>query len=63
MAVETPVIAWPCGSVPEIVDDGVSGIIVDSVDEAVQAVKAVGALDRAAVRAHFEERFTAARMA
>jgi len=63
MAVGTPVIAWPCGSVPEIVDDGVSGIIVDSVDEAVQAVKAVGALDRAAVRAHFEERFTAARMA
>jgi glycosyltransferase involved in cell wall biosynthesis len=63
MAAGTPVIAWPCGSVPEVVAHGVSGLIVDSIDEAVQAVKAIRALGRAAVRADFEARFTAARMA
>jgi glycosyltransferase involved in cell wall biosynthesis len=63
MATGTPVIAWPCGSVPEVVADGVSGVIVNSVEEAVRAVETIGSLSRAAVRADFESRFTAARMA
>ena len=49
MACGTPVIAWNCGSVPEIVDDGVTGRVVDSLDEAVAAVEQVAAYDR---RAH-----------
>ncbi|MFP5306382.1 MAG: glycosyltransferase, partial [Gammaproteobacteria bacterium] len=63
MACGTPVIAFRCGSVPEVVDDGVSGLIVGCVDEAVDAVRRIGALDRAQVRARFEARFTAERMA
>jgi glycosyltransferase involved in cell wall biosynthesis len=63
MATGTPVIAWRCGSVPELIADGVSGIIVDSLEAAVKAVETVGSLSRAAVRGHFESRFTAARMA
>jgi len=62
MACGTPVIAWRCGSVPEVVDDGVTGRIVDSIDEAVAAVDDVTALDRSAVRRRFEERFSAERM-
>jgi glycosyltransferase involved in cell wall biosynthesis len=63
MACGTPVIAFRCGSVPEIVDEGVTGLIVGSVDAAVHAVGAAFRLDRAAVRRRFEERFTAERMA
>jgi glycosyltransferase involved in cell wall biosynthesis len=63
MACGTPVVAFRCGSVPEIVDEGVTGLIVDNVDAAVQAVEAACRLDRAAVRRRFEERFTADRMA
>ena len=63
MATGTPVIAWPCGSVPEVVAHGVSGLIVDSIEEAVRAVETARRLGRTAVRAHFESRFTAARMA
>lgn len=63
MAAGTPVIAWRHGSVPEIVVDGVSGAIVDSIDEAVEAVERVRALDRSEVRAYIESRFTAERMA
>jgi glycosyltransferase involved in cell wall biosynthesis len=63
MATGTPVIAWPHGSVPEIIAHGVSGIIVDSLDDAARAVETIGRLSRAAVRADFESRFTAARMA
>jgi glycosyltransferase involved in cell wall biosynthesis len=59
----TPVVAFRCGSVPEVIDDGVSGFIVDDVAEAVAAVKQVEKLDRGEVRAIFEERFTADRMA
>jgi len=62
MACGTPVIAWRCGSVPEVVDDGVTGRIVDSIDEAVVAVDEVPAFDRGAVRRRFEERFSAERM-
>jgi glycosyltransferase involved in cell wall biosynthesis len=48
--------------VPEVVDDGITGRIVDSIDEAVAAVDEVAAFDRCAVRRRFEERFSAERM-
>ncbi|GGC05705.1 glycosyl transferase [Novosphingobium endophyticum] len=63
MACGTPVVAWRNGSVPEVVDDGVTGRIVESVDEAVAAVFEVMQFDRWMIRARFEERFTAGRMA
>jgi glycosyltransferase involved in cell wall biosynthesis len=63
MACGTPVIAFRCGSVSEIVQENVSGFIVDSVEEAVAAIRRVGNLDRAKVRAEFERRFSAERMA
>jgi len=63
MACGTPVIGWDCGAVPEVIDDGVSGRIVRSEDDAVRAVEAVARLDRAEVRAAFERRFTAQVMA
>ena len=63
MANGTPVIAFRCGSVPEVIDDGLTGLIVDSVDEAVAAVPRALALDRTAVRDRFEERFEVERMA
>jgi glycosyltransferase involved in cell wall biosynthesis len=63
MACGTPVIAWDCGSVPEVVDHGRTGFIVSSEAEAVAAVKAVGRLDRGTVRAIFEKRFSASTMA
>ena len=63
MACATPVIAFRCGSVPEIIDHGVSGFIVDNEAEAVAAVGKALALDRTGVRAAFDARFTATRMA
>ncbi|QQO18703.1 glycosyltransferase family 4 protein [Bradyrhizobium diazoefficiens] len=63
MACATPVLAFRCGSVPEIVDDGLTGRIVSDLDEAVRAIPGLLALDRKAVRARFEERFSSARMA
>jgi glycosyltransferase involved in cell wall biosynthesis len=63
MACGTPVIAFRRGSVPEIVDHGVSGFVVDSLDEAVGAVEQLGQVDRSRVRATFAARFTAERMA
>jgi len=63
MACGTPVIARPCGSVPEIIAPGLSGFVVDTLDEMVEAVKRVDAIDRAACRRHVEERFSAERMA
>jgi glycosyltransferase involved in cell wall biosynthesis len=62
MSCGTPVIAFRAGSVPEIVEDGVSGFIVGNVDEAVDAVSRIGTLDRTKVRAAFERRFTVERM-
>jgi glycosyltransferase involved in cell wall biosynthesis len=62
MAAGTPVVAFPRGSVPEIVDHGVSGLIVSGVDEAVAALPAALSLDRRAVRRRFEERFTVEKM-
>ncbi len=63
MACGTPVLAFRCGSVPEVIDDGVTGRVVDSEEEAIAALPAVLSYDRRAVRRRFEERFTAARMA
>ncbi len=63
MACGTPVIALAHGSVPEVVDHGVSGFVVNSQDEAIEAVKSIAALNRNAIRKRFEERFTAERMA
>ena len=63
MACGTPVIAYPCGSVPEVVDHGATGLIVDTVDQAVEAVGIVGRLSRRRCREVFEERFTTRRMA
>lgn len=58
MACGTPVIAYNHGSVPEIITDGVSGFIVDSIDESVSAVAHLPMVSRAGVRAAFEARFT-----
>jgi glycosyltransferase involved in cell wall biosynthesis len=63
MACGTPVIAFRRGSVPEVIEDGVTGFIVDGAEEAVSAVGRVRELDRTRIRARFEERFTAERMA
>jgi glycosyltransferase involved in cell wall biosynthesis len=63
MACATPVLAFRCGSVPEIVDPGVTGMIVDTMDEAIRVLPQVLTLDRRAVRQKFEQRFSAARMA
>ena len=63
MACGTPIVAYARGSVPEIVEDGVTGFVVPSVDQAVTAVEAVAGLDRARCRSTFEARFSAARMA
>src|SRR4029079_15874341 len=63
MACGTPVIAFPRGSVPEIIDDGISGFIVETEEEAAKAVKHLSELDRRSVRIAFEKRFTARRMA
>jgi Glycosyl transferases group 1 len=63
MACGTPVIAFRRGSVPEVIDQGVSGFIVENEEEAVAAIKRIGELDRRRVRAAFEQRFTAKRMA
>lgn len=63
MACGTPTIAFGQGSVPEIVHHGVTGFVVDNIEGAVQAVPNVAALDRAACRLEFEERFDSLRMA
>ena len=63
MACGTPVLAFCCGSVPEIVEDKLTGRIVSSIEEAVQAIPELLALDRNAIRARFEQRFSSRRMA
>ncbi len=63
MACGTPVIAFNRGSVPEIVEDGVTGFVVEDEKEAVAATHRLSRLSRSAIRQRFEERFTARRMA
>ncbi len=63
MACGTPVVALRRGSVPEVLEDGLTGCIVDSEAEAAAAVERAAALDRSRIRQRFEERFTAERMA
>lgn len=63
MACGTPVVATGRGAVPEVVDDKVSGFVVDDLEGAVMAVKRIGDVDRLACRRHVEERFTVERMA
>ncbi|TSD85815.1 glycosyltransferase family 4 protein [Mycobacterium sp. KBS0706] len=63
MGCGTPVIAWACGSVPEVIDHGVSGFIVRSMDEAVAAVGQLPELDRGKIRRSFERRFSSRVMA
>jgi glycosyltransferase involved in cell wall biosynthesis len=63
MACGTPVIAFKNGSVPEVLDDGITGFIVQGEEEALEAVRRIGSLDRDRIRAEFDRRFTAHRMA
>jgi glycosyltransferase involved in cell wall biosynthesis len=63
MACGTPAIAFRCGSVPEVIEDGLTGFIVDDVAGAVRALADLHRLDRRRIRAEFERRFTADRMA
>ncbi|MFW6379604.1 MAG: glycosyltransferase [Guyparkeria sp.] len=63
MACGTPVVAWRRGAVPEVLDEAVTGFVVETLDDAVTAVGRCPDLDRARVRQRFEARFSAARMA
>jgi glycosyltransferase involved in cell wall biosynthesis len=63
MACGTPVIAFNCGSVPEVIDEEKTGYVVNSIEEAVEKVKNIQSLDRRLCRKIFEERFTDLRMA
>jgi glycosyltransferase involved in cell wall biosynthesis len=63
LAVGTPVIAFRRGSTPEVLEDGVTGFVVDDIGAAVRAVERVGELDRRRCREEFERRFSAPRMA
>lgn len=63
LACGTPVIATPRGAIPELIEHGVTGFIVNSVDEAIEAVARIGEIDRRACRAAVEQRFTAQLMA
>jgi glycosyltransferase involved in cell wall biosynthesis len=63
MACGTPVIAHPMGSVPEVIETGKSGFLVNTLEEALVAIKQLDSIPRDVVRKSFEERFTAERMA
>jgi glycosyltransferase involved in cell wall biosynthesis len=63
MACGTPVIAYPEGSVPEVIDEGTTSFMVRSTDEAGAALGKARMLDRTALRQRFEQRFSAQRMA
>ena len=63
MACGTPVIARPCGSVPEVLRPGVTGLIASGIDDLVRAAAEVGKLSRRGCREVFEKRFTSAVMA
>jgi glycosyltransferase involved in cell wall biosynthesis len=63
MACGTPVLAFRCGSIPEVIEHGVTGKVVNSELEAIAALPEILSYDRRVVRRRFEERFTVARMA
>src|SRR6516165_8468313 len=63
MACGTPVIAFNRGSAPEVIEDGLTGFVVEDVNGAIGAVDRLSHLSRAAIRRRFEQRFTARRMA
>jgi glycosyltransferase involved in cell wall biosynthesis len=63
MACGTPVIAFPRGSVPEIIENGITGFIVENERQAIGAIERIGTLDRQFIRAEFERRFSVKRMA
>ena len=63
MACGTPVLAFRCGSIPEVIEDGITGKVVESEEEALAALPEILSYDRRAVRQRFEERFTTTRMA
>jgi glycosyltransferase involved in cell wall biosynthesis len=63
LACGTPVVAWDCGSVREVIDHGITGYVVNSVDDALAAITKAAELDRHRVRAVFERRFSASTMA
>ena len=63
LACGTPVIAFRRGSIPEVIEEGVTGFVVDTVDEAIEAVDRIEELDRRRCRREFERRFSARRMA
>jgi glycosyltransferase involved in cell wall biosynthesis len=63
MACGTPVIAYESGSVPEVMEDGITGFVVRGLDEAAKAIGRVADLSRERCREVFENRFTATRMA
>jgi glycosyltransferase involved in cell wall biosynthesis len=63
MACGTPVLAFRCGSIPEVIEDGITGKVVDNEQDAIAALPGLLSYDRRAVRQRFEERFIATRMA
>ena len=63
MACGTPVIAFRSGSVPEVVDHGITGYVVSNEEEAIQTIGRIGEFDRRRIRAQFEKRFTSRHMA
>ncbi len=63
LACGTPVIAFKFGSVPEVIDDGITGFVVSDVEQAVKSVEKLGSIDRRQCRAAFEQRFSAPEMA
>jgi glycosyltransferase involved in cell wall biosynthesis len=63
MACGTPVIAYRCGSVPEVIDHGITGFVVENQTEAIRAIPDIDLLDRRRIREVFEQRFTCNRMA
>jgi glycosyltransferase involved in cell wall biosynthesis len=63
MACGTPVVAFRCGSTPEIIEDGETGFLVDTMEQAIAAAGRAYLLDREAIRARFDLRFSATAMA
>jgi glycosyltransferase involved in cell wall biosynthesis len=63
MACGTPVLAFRCGSIPEVIEDGITGKVVDTEEDALRALPEILSYDRRAVRQRFEDRFTTTRMA